>query len=385
MKILRLFFKVFWILVNSKLDFFKPQKKIILIFDHVNSDILKDYLPEKDTGILFTRKERINLSVLFLNFIKGKFTPLEYFEAYIDAVKPKVVITCIDNNPLFYRIKKNKLRKKIVIATTWRTPVHDSSVFQFQTTSTRVVKDPEFNADHIFVLNESIGKFFKELNIEIVSVIGSFKSNHYKIDKKKDIKILYISSWNDLSFEKKITSDVNYELYDSFQKKLLKNIYEYCKKYNFSISILGKKSGKIAEQEYKYFENIFKNINWKFIKSKDVNSYETIDRSELIITQNSTLGYESLSRGNKTIFFNESSKLKSLDSLRFGWPDENLEKAGPFWTDQGSFSSCENILNKILNLDFLMWKEISERYIRRVILRDENNIKFKSILKKYIS
>ena len=385
MKILRLFFKVFWILVNSKLDFFKPQKKIILIFDHVNSDILKDYLPKKDTGILFTRKERINLSVLFLNFIKGKFTPLEYFEAYIDAVKPKVVITCIDNNPLFYRIKKNKLRKKIVIATTWRTPVHDSSVFQFQSTSTRLVKDPEFNADHIFVLNESIGKFFKELNIEIVSVIGSFKSNHYKIDKKKDIKILYISSWNDSSFEKKITSDVNYELYDSFQKKLLKNIYEYCKKYNFSITILGKKSGKIAEQEYKYFENIFKNINWKFIKSKDVNSYETVDRSELIITQNSTLGYESLSRGNKTIFFNESSKLKSLDSLRFGWPDENLEKGGPFWTDQGSFSSCENILNKILNLDFLMWKEISERYIRRVILRDENNIKFKSILKKYIS
>tara|TARA_B100000941_G_C28362232_1_gene477659 strand:- start:68 stop:859 length:792 start_codon:yes stop_codon:yes gene_type:complete len=263
--------------------------------------------------------------------------------------------------------------------------VHDSSIFQFQTNGTRVVKNPEFNADHIFVLNENIGKFFKELNIELVSVIGSFKSNHYKIDKKKDIKILYISSWNDLSFEKEITSDVNYKLYDSFQKKLLKNIYEYCKKYNFSISILGKKSGKIVEQEYKYFENIFKNINWKFIKSKNVNSYETIDRSELIITQNSTLGYESLSRGNKTIFFNESSKLKSLDSLRFGWPDENLEKAGPFWTDQGSFASCENILNKILNLDFLIWKEISERYIRRVILRDENNIKFKSILKKYIS
>ena len=36
-----------------------------------------------------------------------------------------------------------------------------------------------------------------------------------------------------------------------------------------------------------------------------------------------------------------------------------------------------------------MWKEISERYIKRyiisVVLRDENNIKFKSILEKYIS
>ena len=377
--------KLINIILFTKFYFLSPKKSKILVFDQVSDDLLVKYFHEDQIHILHTRKERLNLYVIFFNFIKGKFTMLDYFQSYIDYVNPKIIITTIDNNPIFYRLGKNSTQKKIAVASTWRTTIHDDSIFTIENSKIKVVTGKDYNVDYIFVINDSIGKLFKKLNAKKVITIGSFKSNYYEIDNIiKDIEILFISSYSDAKPDSKVTNEINFANFDSYQIALLDNISKYIKKYNSNISILGKMPGKFANQEYEYYNSIFKNTNWNFIKSEVANSYKIVDKSKIVIVLNSTLGYESFSRGNKTIFFDIRSHLESLKTLQFGWPIENLQRNGPFWTTDASFEALEQIINNVKNMEDSRWKDLNKNYIKKIMPRDRNNSIFKSLLDKYI-
>ena len=88
-----------------KIDFLPPPKQKVLIFDK-NSEIVTKLLKLKNYSILHVRFEQINLSVLILVILSFKFSLAEYCKKYIDYVKPQIIITTIDNNLIFYKLKK---------------------------------------------------------------------------------------------------------------------------------------------------------------------------------------------------------------------------------------------------------------------------------------
>ena len=180
-----------------------------------------------------------------------------------------------------------------------------------------------------------------------------------------------------------VTDEIDIINFNNYQSVLIKNLARYGKKYNTKITILGKYAGKLANNEFDYFNLFFKNSNWNFLKSDDVNSYEMVDSSKLVVGLNSTLVYESFSRGNRTIFFDIRSHLESLKTLKFAWPVENLEKNGPFWTTNSSFEALESILNNIKNMDNQDWEDLSKKYRDLIMPRDNKNLLFKSFIKDY--
>ena len=99
------------IIFNAKYQFYKPKKKYYLVYDKTNSSVLQKYLKKSKT-ILCTRNESFNVYVLFINFLKGKFSKKEYLETFIELVNPSVILTTIDNNPNFYLLKKKERSKK---------------------------------------------------------------------------------------------------------------------------------------------------------------------------------------------------------------------------------------------------------------------------------
>ena len=109
--ILKYLKKIFFLILRSSIEFKKPSPKKVLIFDKTNSEILQKYLRNKYC-ILHTRNEKINIFIVIKNIIKFKFSKIEYYNTYIEFVKPKIVITAIDNNPAFYLLKKNIIKKK---------------------------------------------------------------------------------------------------------------------------------------------------------------------------------------------------------------------------------------------------------------------------------
>ena len=106
-----------------KLKIFPPTRKKVLIYDVSHSNLLKKFFKnKKETGILHTRLEEINLFILLKCIFKKNlnFKLRSYFQEYINYVKPKVLITMIDNDKKFYQMKCN-YGKKIFIQNGKRT------------------------------------------------------------------------------------------------------------------------------------------------------------------------------------------------------------------------------------------------------------------------
>ncbi len=372
----RLLKKFFYIIFFTKKVFKKPLKNKFLIFDEIGSELIQKYLPREHTSILQCRDESINLYVLFFCILKGKISRIDYFNEYIRYVNPKVIISTIDNNPTFYELFKREDQFKILVASTIRTPVHDSSLFKL--TKNGDIKYDKKTVDIVFTLNSDIGEKFKKFNVKQVISIGSFKSNHYQLIKKKNIELLYISSWANLPIDHQVTDEVNFKEFDSHQELLIKNLSKFGNKKNIKITVLGKMSilRSDIDKEYNYFNSILKNNHWEFLKGSEVNSYHIVDRSNISITLNSTLGYESFSRGNKTIFFDLRSYKKSLEPLKFAWPNVNIRDNGVFWTTDSSYQTLENIISDVNNIDTRDWTELSKNY-KNILPRDEGNSIFK--------
>jgi surface carbohydrate biosynthesis protein len=375
-------FKTFFhFIFYSKFRFLKPKNKKILIFDEVGSGLVKKYFHKEDIHVLHTRKESLNLFVLIKNFIKRKFSSLDYFNSYIKLVDPNIIISVIDNSPIFYKLKKNGSQKKILIASTVRTPVHDFALFELNEIETK--RNADTSVDVIFSLNDAIGKKFQKLNVKKVITIGSFKSNHFNFDEKKSIEVLYISSWASLPANHKVTHDVNFQEFNEHQIKLIKNLSQYGKDHQVKITILGKRKNNLVKNEFNFYKSIFYNNEWEFIESEKANSYQVIDKSKVVITLNSTLGYESFSRGNKTLFFDVRSVPQSLNSLKFGWPITGIEKEGPFWTKENSYYKCKNMLNKLREMNETEWRNIHKKFQELLMPRDKDNSIFKKNLSEF--
>jgi surface carbohydrate biosynthesis protein len=368
---------IFFIILRSSIEFKKPSPKKFLIFDKTNSEILQKYLKNKYC-ILHTRNEKINIFIVIKNIIKFKFSKIEYYNTYIEFVEPKIIITAIDNNPAFYLLNKKYNQKKILIQMGWKSPIYDKSIFTLKNGIPKVVKNKKYNVDYIFVYNSEIGKFFKNLNAKKIIKIGSIKSNFFKIkNKKKTIDLLYISSWTNIKPNTEITKSINGEQYISKHIKILEIIAQYAKNNGLKLSVLGKRS--TDDLEYNFYKNILKDkINWVFLKSKHHNSYHVTDKSKIVINLHSTLGYESLSRGNKTIFLDPFSK--HLKAVNFGWPDRNFRKNGPFWTIKISYFNIKNLIDNLKKMNQLRFNKIKNKYVKRLMHIDYNNNKLIKIL-----
>ena len=116
--------KILNFIIKSKKTLYPPKKNEILIFDKVGAnslyEIFEDLLISR-TSIMSIRGEELNLYVLLITLFKLKFNRKHYIYSYIKIVNPKILITYIDNNPLFYELKtSNDEFKTIFFQNGWR-------------------------------------------------------------------------------------------------------------------------------------------------------------------------------------------------------------------------------------------------------------------------
>ena len=125
---LLLAYKIF---IRSKIIFKKPKQRNIIIFDQEGSGELKNILKNKEFFLLANRPQHIKkiylfpeLIYLFLKNYTYNLT-LTYWVSLIETIKPKIVITFIDNSFQFSNVAKilNKKIKFIAIQNAFRLDV----------------------------------------------------------------------------------------------------------------------------------------------------------------------------------------------------------------------------------------------------------------------
>jgi len=347
---------------RSKFTFRLPKKKKFLIYD-VNSEVVLSQILNKviagNSEVVHTRFEVISIPIFFLSILynfeeslKFKNIYFNYIKTFIIVTKPVIVITFIDNDKRFYKLKKYfRNIKFIAIQNGYR--FFKDDLFESIKTSKYI-----FECDEYYCLGKNIKNYLKDKIKAKIYVIGSLKNNYCTI-KKNIIKknICFISSFG-------ISNHKN-------EKKLLNIIHQFCVKNNSNLEILPRRK---SEEEEDFFKNILKHKNFIFHNKDDkiCASYNIIDSSKMCVSLNATLGYESLCRGNKTLFFLNDRKINCYSFRKFGFP-AIFDNEGLFWTDKIEEKSIIDKLSFIYHMSDDDWKIQSDEIIKKLMIFDNNN------------
>ena len=369
-------YKILKIIFFFKFNFFPPSKKKILFYDIKGLQFFKKIFNLKEVEILHTRYEQINFFILFKNLLNFKFNAIEYFNTSVSFVKTKIIITFADNYSTFYKLKNFESSKKIFVQNAWRSGEREENLFTFKLNK----KISNFTVDYMFVFNKHIGKKYNSFINGKYFATGSLRSNSVEIiNNKKMYDILFISTFRKLIIEEKK---------NKFLEKVIKNLKNFSLKYNKKIFIYVTPKKYQIHDEKNFYKSILghnnEGKNWEYIENNPNKTYEYVDKSKLVVSTDSTLLYESLSRGVKTIFFDGTSVLdKNYETRRFGWPMKT-KKNGLFWTTKIDQNSCNRIMKKIIQMKIKKWKSVCEKYSKEVMIRDFKNSKLRKTIKSLI-
>ena len=374
------------LILNIKIKFFYPKKNRILIFDKELSRINCKILNLKDYGVLHTRKEEICLPIIIKLLISFKLNSLNYYIEYIKHSGAKVIITFIDNNFLFYKLKKN-LNSKTFISIQNGHRMAYGDIFGFL----KFKNVGNLSADAIFTFNKHIAKEYKKKISSKFFYTGSIKNNYLKKKKFKINKrnLTFISAYRPIMSEI-INDNMSFNDYEERYKKkyklkhrqginfdMPKILNKYCHEKKLKFVILGATNN---DKEKYFYDKLIGEQNYKFIRKKNTfSNYTEIDKSNLLVSTYSTLGYEAFSRGKKICFFSPS--LSSFEkSYSFGWPYIKTKKAF-FYSNEINYKSICKILNKVKNMGDGDWLKKTSTIQKNVMIYQKNN----KLMKKYIN
>ena len=361
-----------------------PQKKIIL-FDNYTFSNLRDLLKNKDYITIDTSLNKLNLRIIFKLILKFKLKTANYFSEIIKEINPKLVLTIIDQNSNFWRLKKivnDNSIKFVIIQNGWREDPFVDINNGYE----------DFSVDEAFVFNSFMGDLYKKKLKCNYLKLGSVKNNFYFNDdgsnKIKD-SILFINQIN--PFKKNIEEitftrlNKNYS-WSQFYKAdflVLDYIKKYCDKNNLKLFLLGR-NNRNKENEKKIFYNYLKYKNVNYIENLSVMSaYEQVSNFDLVINLDSTLGYEVLIKSTiKMCCFSIRGSILNLESndMNFGWPG-HFEDDGFFWSNKYDEKKFDIIMKNNLCIDVNKWREKNKKINESLMTYSENN----QILNEYLS
>ena len=350
------------------IDFSFLVSKEVLIYDQVSLPILKHIFKNKDYNVYYNRMERVNFWILIFTLFKFKFSNFkelkkQYKINYIYSCSPKIIITFIDNNPAFFELKSIYPKEKTFFIQNGIRKKNDLKIFK---------KNKKYFCDYFFVFSRYYKKFFSKSIKSKYIESGSIKMNEYKkrtFDRKKEILFISQTPSNSLKLEK-------------IEKFLIENLISICTTTKLVLNILCKKNVKqILIKE-------FKQIEPENITESDAQflPYKLIQKYELKIFVDSTLGLESLAIGEKALAIPIGCKNKHLARFKtkrkvekFGYPS-HLADQGYCWNNDFKYSVIKMKILKLINLKRLAWNKIHKK--ERFMNYDAGNKKLRNILKE---
>ena len=356
----------------------------MVIVDNNNSLEIKKLIECRDIQTIGIRKESLNLVVLFHAIIKnyGQIKGLReaYLISYVSMLCPKLAITFADNYEPFYRISEEFPNiQTAFIQNGWRGNIGD--FFK------NLQLGKEYKVDYMFVFGRSSGNLYSKFLKGDIIPIGSFKNNQFKIlETDHGQKVIgFISQWRRPPSSRIILEDkgVTYKDFYLAEEILLPRLKEWCFSHGYSLRILGCSIDYADEEEIFYSEIL--DCGHDFVKKcHPFSSYSQFSNVEMVVSIDSTLGYECVARGVKTAFFNIRSDILGIEDYKFGWPSL-YPNTGEFWSNDSGLEKFDDIMKFVSTVTVDCWKDVSEFLTRDLMVFDPGNKVLKESLKNILS
>ena len=329
------------------------------------ADVLYLFFKKDDCEVMHVRYESLNMHIFFQTiFSKGILNIKNNYKFnYIKTVSPKVVITCIDNNAAFYKLKDiydKTTYISVQLSTRDNKFINECNNYYSNT------KGKKLKSDHIFVLGKKYMEIFSKIIDSKIHLLGSFKNNYFYLKKNnnfnKEKSILFISQIYPTSPLNKIKREI----------KIFNSLYEYCSKKNYVLNLCSKNSPSVES----FYRKKLTKGKWNYFPTiNPSSSYEIVNNSKLIVFTNSTLGLEALIK-----------KIRCISFPPEDFPIKNFMKKysdkGPFWSCTFDYETMVEYLERVINYSEEEWDRIIKEHIGDIIEYDPKNSRFYEIVKK---
>ena len=352
------FIKLLSILFNIRLYFLKPKKSKVLIYDKT-SILFANTLFKSNYVTYDVRYESINLNILFKTIVSKGFFNLktEYKKLFFNTVEPKIVYTSIDNNLGFYKLKS--IYPNAIYISDQNGIRND--VFYKKCLKHNKINKTKLQCDYFFTFGSDEKKrLSKIINAKII-IGGNTLNNFFPIKRNSKKKsMIFISSGLKQNF---FDTDVD----------MFNHLIKFSKLNKFKLFFLSRPNVKMKPMLKKKTTN----NNWKFVTSNRDRgkTYNTISKYGIVVFAHSTLGYEAMARGLRTV---------SLNHLFYNTQEKKDPIEGPFWSEYKNYNDIENIIFKTFNYSNRKWKSIYLKYSKKILFFDFKNKKKITLINKIL-
>jgi surface carbohydrate biosynthesis protein len=378
---------------SFKFSFALPKKQQIALADASGFSILTDYMPKQEISIIDI--ERPNVFVLLRMLVSGKKSLFDYTVTYIKVFKPRFVFTFLDNNVDFYKLSAIFPEIKFIsIQNGQRANYANRFGFGFFDQLRDESAKYKLSAHAICVLGTTSATQYTQYIQTKAVVTGSLKNNLIgeKIKPTERFDIVYVSQHapfkipnSDVKFffgNKSISAEDFYAI----EQKIVCFLAAYSKQTGQSFAVLGKRTGS-SPFECEFFTSAASPHNIQFIpRTSETSTYEFCNSASLIVTADSTIGYEFLARGNKVAFLSgrmhaiNSALLEEVRDTDFGFPLE-LGVSGPFWTNLANDSEFERVVGSVQSMSDAEWASAISPYNGVLMAYQPGNTAFIQMLR----
>lgn len=367
--------------------FRRPQQAPVVIYPKgKSSDILLEYLDKSQVIVTNPWEGSLNLPTILRMLLSFKFSRFHYLIAYLQLTRAKFVITTTDNDITFYRIKKylpavTTIAIQNGLRGNYSSP--NSTGFLIE-----ISQEAELACDYILAFGKTMGlEFQKHIKTEFIAV-GSIRNNSFTPSSaiQEANQLVYISQLTnralkpDEQFADFMGNPISYQEFYGAEKQICDYLAKYCAERGLKFLVCGKQNSTFTAEQDFFKPHEVSGRNEPF------SSYELLNAAEILVSLDSAIGYEFLSRGNRVVivggrFSHHPNKtVREMPDVKFGFPAE-LPTDGPFWISGLSESDLKERLDSVRSMSGESWTGLIKPYQDLLMRFDPDN----QILRKTFS
>ena len=366
----------------------RPRKYDVAVYCNNDAFLpIVSLLDQDNFFIIHPYDRRFRLLPLLHMVCHGRLSRIGLIASQITIRSPKVVITMMDNDVMFYQLKAYCPNTYfIAIQNGIRNNFSRSIDGGFFEEVGRLAKS-EIAIDEVFVFNKISAEKYRGLGLGATAItpVGSLLNNFVKPTKtvRRNVPpiISLISSLpaTDSKVDERFgcigNTEFSYREYFAAEGEVAKFVHNFCQQRGFEMRIIGKRPA-IAECEHTYFKDILPVGGWIFVpRSGEESNYKLADESDVIVAIDSSLGYECLARGARVAFLACRFDVFGANDVRdFEFGElAGVGNTGPFWTNKFDYQEFRRVLEFCCDSSNDEWSASSSAIISQAMEYDPGN------------
>lgn len=376
-----------------KIIWSRPQQRPVLLIDPSGIDLLTEFIAIEDIEIL--NLEEINIWIFIRTILKFKLSTAAYVVACIRNMQPSVVMTFVDNDVSFYKLKSLFPQIKFVsIQNGVRANYSDGPNQGFFDQLSTSLDTSELSCDYLCVFGPASAKQFTRFIKTNTKTVGSLKNNLFASPEYVHAvvsDVAFVSQYPPFSVD-----DVSRGIYFGehfisltdfyrIESTVAKMVAEYCVTNSLSFTVCGKRDNTKAD-EFKFFEESIGSLPWSFKpRTSTYSTYEIAASARIIVSIDSTVGQELLARGMRVAFLAGRTQaadpvgLAQVRDTNYGYPLD-LPLIGNFWTNHVTTPELTRILDYLQAVSDEEWSAEIAPYNESLMAYQPGNPVFKNLL-----